>query len=69
MRTSCKIRLIRYIGIRSIDQARQQANAIIKGDEVAIGVTEDPSALRRWMIAGTEVHHLVAEYEIASNSK
>ncbi len=32
----------------AIDQAHEQANAVIKGEGGAIGVTEDPSALRRW---------------------
>ena len=45
-----------------IDQAHDQANGII-------GVTEDPSALRRWMIAGHEVSQLFAQYEIASEAK
>ena len=45
----------------AIDQTNEQANAVIKGDGGAIGVTEDPSALRRWMIAGPEVSHLVAQ--------
>ena len=45
-----------------IDQAHEQANG------VAIGVTGDPSALRRWMIAGPEVSQLVAQYEIASEA-
>ena len=47
----------------------EQANALIKGDGGAIGVTEDPSALRRWMVAGPEVSHLVAEYEVLSGAK
>ena len=51
----------------AIDQAHEQANAVIKCDGGAIGVTEDPSALRRWMIA--EVSHLVAQYESASEAK
>ena len=38
-----------------IDQAHEQANAIIKGDGGAISITEDPSALRRWMVAGQHV--------------
>ncbi|KAK3881246.1 hypothetical protein Pcinc_014328 [Petrolisthes cinctipes] len=37
--------------------------------EGASGVTEDPSALRRWMIAGPEVTHLVAQYEAACGTK
>ena len=32
-------------------------------------MTEDPSALRRWMVAGPEVSQLVAQYEIASEAK
>ena len=47
----------------AIDQAHEQNNAVIKGDGGAIGVTEDPSALRRWMVAGTEISRLVANYE------
>ena len=50
----------------AIDQAHEQTNAVIKGDGGAIGLT---SALRRWMIAGHEVSHLVAQYEAASESR
>ena len=32
-------------------------------------MAEDPSALRRWMIAGPEVSQLVAQYERASEAK
>ena len=52
----------------AIDQAHEQANAIIKGEGGAIGVTEDPSALRRWMIAGPEVSRLASDYEIVSEN-
>ena len=45
------------------------ANTVIKAVGGAIGVTEDPSALRRWMVAGPEVSQLVAQYEIASEAK
>ena len=48
----------------ALDQAHEQANAIIKADGGAIGLTEDPSALRRWMVAGPEVSRLVAMYEM-----
>ncbi len=44
------------------DQAHEQNNAIIKGDGGAIGLTEDPSALRQWLVAGPKVNHLVAGY-------
>ena len=53
----------------AINQAHEQANAVIKADGAAIGVTEDPSALRRWMVAGPEVSHLVEQYEAASAAK
>ena len=46
-----------------IDQGNDQATGGI------IGVTEDPSALIRWMIAGLEVSQLLAQYEIASEAK
>eukprot|EP00112_Aurelia_sp_Birch-Aquarium-sp1_P024416 Seg771.7 transcript_id=Seg771.7/GoldUCD/mRNA.D3Y31 product="hypothetical protein" protein_id=Seg771.7/GoldUCD/D3Y31 len=37
-----------------IDQAHEQNNKIIKGDGGAVGLTDNPSALRRWMVAGPE---------------
>ena len=53
----------------AIDQAHEQNNAAIKGDGGAIGLTEDPGALRRWMVAGPEVSHLVFAYEAISGVK
>ena len=53
----------RQFSAMAIDQAHEWANAVIKADGGAIGVTEDPSALRRWMIAGAEVSHLVSMYK------
>lgn len=53
----------------AIDQAHEQNNAVIKGDGGAIGLTEDPSALRRWMVAGPEISQFVANYETVSGSK
>ena len=47
----------------AIDQAHDQNNSIIKGDGGAIGLTEDPAALRRWMVAGPEVSRLLAACE------
>ena len=35
----------------------------------AVGLTEDPSALRRWMVADPEVSRLVANYEAVSGAK
>ncbi|KAK3700594.1 hypothetical protein QZH41_001584 [Actinostola sp. cb2023] len=38
-----------------LDQAHDQNNELIKGDGGAIGLTENPSALLRWMVAGPEL--------------
>eukprot|EP00795_Rhopilema_esculentum_P005341 gene5341-513_t len=40
-----------------------------KGDGGTIGLTEDESALRRWMVAGPEVSRLVADYESKSDQR
>ena len=53
----------------AVDQAHEQANTVIKVEGGAIGVTEDPSALRRWMVAGPKVSRLATEYEIVSDAK
>ena len=47
----------------AIDQVHEQNSAVIKDAGGAIGSTEDPTALRRWMIAGPEESHLIARYE------
>ena len=36
----------------ALDQAHEQENAKVKGEGVAAGLTENTSALNRWMIAG-----------------
>lgn len=53
----------------ALDQAHEQANAVIKADDGAIGLTENPSALRRWMVYGPEVSHLVSLYEMEAETK
>ena len=45
------------------DQAHEQENEKIKGDGGAVGLTEDPAALLRWMVAGPEVARAVAQFE------
>ena len=47
----------------SIDQAHEQLNALIKGDGGAIGLTENESALTRWVIAGPEIMRIIHEFE------
>lgn len=52
-----------------VDQAHEQVNAVIKGDGGAIGLTENPSALRSWIVSGPEVSHLVSLYETEAKMK
>lgn len=47
----------------SVDQAHEQNNAVVKGDGGAVGLTQDPSALRRWMVSGPEISRLIQEFE------
>ncbi|KAG1697675.1 hypothetical protein GQR58_005903 [Nymphon striatum] len=47
----------------AIDQAHEQNNACIKGDGGAVGLTDNPAALRRWMIAGPEVARVIEEFQ------
>ena len=46
-----------------LDQNHEQLNQLIKGDGGAVGITEHPDALLRWMVAGSEVTRLVNELE------
>ena len=47
----------------AIDQAHEQNNAHVKGEGGAIGLTQNPELLQRWMVAGPEVARLVGEFE------
>ena len=47
----------------AIDQAHEQNNAIVKGDGGAIGLTQNPELLQRWMVAGPEVARIICEFE------
>ncbi|CAC5423003.1 unnamed protein product [Mytilus coruscus] len=51
----------------AVDHAHEQNNALVKSDGGAIGLTESPVALRRWMIAGPEMARLVQEFEISTD--
>ncbi len=45
-----------------IDHAHEQANALVKGDGGAIGLTEDQAALRRLTLAGPEVSRVINQF-------
>ena len=47
----------------AIDQAHEQNNASVKGDGGAVGLTENPAALRRWMVAGPEMARLLQDFQ------
>ena len=47
----------------ALDQAHEQCNALVKGEGGAVGLTNNPSALRRWMVAGPEIARMVEEFE------
>ena len=46
-----------------IDQAHEQNNDLVKGSGGAVGLTENPSAFKKWMIAGPEQARLLKEFE------
>ena len=48
----------------SIDQAHEQNNATVKGSGGAVGLTENPSAFRKWIISGPEQARLLKEFEV-----
>ncbi|KAG1672959.1 CUGBP Elav-like family member 2 [Nymphon striatum] len=50
-------------------QAHEQNNACIKGDGGAVGLTDNPNALRRWMVAGPEVSRVIGEFDDAQQYK
>ena len=47
----------------SLDQAHEQCNALVKGDGGAVGLTSNPDALRRWMVAGPEISRILKEFD------
>lgn len=46
-----------------IDQAHEQNNELVKGSGGTVGLTDNPSAFRKWMIAGPEQARLLKEFE------
>ena len=48
-----------------MDQAHEQVNACVNGDGGAVGLTDDPNALRCWMIAGSDVARAIGEFQEA----
>ena len=53
----------RRFSMIALDENHKQQNQIIKARGGAVGLTENPAALTRWMIAGPEVARVVIEFE------
>ena len=47
----------------ALDQCHELNNATVKESGGAIGLLTNPSALRRWMVAGPEIARMVSEFE------
>ena len=50
----------------AIDQAHEYNNARVKGDNGPVGLTENPAALRGWMVSGPEMVRLIGEFEVST---
>jgi len=50
----------------TIDQDHEQNNAMVQGEGSALGLMENPSALRRWMLSGPEMARLVNEFDASA---
>ena len=53
----------------AIDQIYEQKNATGKGKGGAVELTENPSALRRWITSGSEIARIVNEFEAGMEVK
>ena len=47
----------------AFDQSHEQNNAVVREDGGAIGLTESPAALQRWMVSGPEMAGPINEFE------
>ena len=47
----------------AIDQAHEQNNAVVKDDGGAVGLTECPAALQRWMVSDPEMARVINDFE------
>ena len=46
-----------------IDQAHEQNNKVLKGSGGVIGLTENPTALKQWMVSAPELARIIDEFE------
>ena len=50
----------------ALDQAHEQLSAMVKVDGEAVGLKGNPAALRRWMVAGSQIPQMIQEFECHS---
>ena len=53
----------------ALEHAHEQVNAQVKGKGRAVRLTQNPAALRRWMIAGPEVARIIQKFEETSSKE
>ena len=53
----------------AIDQAHEQNDASVKGYGGAFGLTENPAALRRWIVSGPEMVRVIAEFQATADTR
>ena len=70
---SCRqIKSKRAFSTVAIDQAREQINACVKGDNGAtasVGLRENPAALLRRVISGLELARLIGKFESSTEKR
>ena len=52
----------------ALDQPHDHNNAIVKADGGAIGITENPSALLRWITSGPQICQLIKDFDSTTMS-
>lgn len=55
--------------VLSLDQAHEQNNAAVKGVSGTVGLFTDAAALRRWLVSGPQINHMVDELECLVSRK
>ena len=53
----------------ALNQAHEQNSADINSDGGAVGLTQSPEALRRWVVAGPELVMMTSEFEASLERK
>lgn len=46
----------------ALDQVHEQNSKLIKGEGGAVGLFDNEAALRRWMVSGTMMSHILSEF-------